>query len=67
MLVEKKKFETLEKARALVEPGAWMFKIDLKSGYHHVPIHKDYWRYPIGGEFETLLPKCWTISPMEWE
>jgi hypothetical protein len=45
MGVERKKMETLEKAKCLIEPGALLFKIDLKSGYHHVPIHPDYWKY----------------------
>jgi hypothetical protein len=45
MVVEKKKMETLERAKSLIEPGALMFKIDLKSGYHHVPVHPDYWKY----------------------
>ena len=43
--VEKKSFESLQKAKGLVTPGELMFKIDLKSGYHHVTMHETAYGY----------------------
>ena len=43
--VEKKSFESLQQAQGLVGPGQLMFKIDLKSGYHHVAMHHSTHRY----------------------
>lgn len=29
----------------LIKPEDDLFSVDLKSGFHHVPIHRDYWKY----------------------
>ena len=32
-------------AMLLLEKGDYMFSFDLKSGYHHVDIAKEHWKY----------------------
>lgn len=38
-------YETVSLAEAFLQPGDYMFKDDAKAGYHHIPIHPDYWKY----------------------
>lgn len=44
-------YEGLERVPQVVRTGDWLFSLDLKSGYHHVDIHKDSWTY-LGFEWE---------------
>ena len=53
---DKFKYEDLYTLAELFEEGDYFFTFDLKSGYHHVSIHKDFvkylgfqWRYQDGG------------------
>ena len=39
------KYEDLRIAMLLLEQGDYMFSFDLKSGYHHVDIAKEHWKY----------------------
>ena len=39
------RYEGLDIAAQLLEKGCWMTTFDLKSGYHHIEIHPDYWSY----------------------
>lgn len=39
------KYEGIPRLPELLNPGDWMFSIDLKSGYHHVDIDRDYLTY----------------------
>ena len=45
LLKEKFKYEDLRVAMLMFEPDDYMFTFDLKSGYHHVDIHKQHWKY----------------------
>ena len=42
---QKFKYEDLRVAMCLFEKGDYMFSFDLKSGYHHVDIAKEHWKY----------------------
>ena len=42
---QKFKYEDLRVAMLLLEQGDYMFSFDLKSGYHHVDIAKEHWKY----------------------
>ena len=60
---DKFKYEDLYTLAELFEEGDYFFTFDLKSGYHHVSIHKDFvkylgfqWRYRDGDvRFSTFL------------
>ena len=39
------KYEGLDIAAQYLEKGHWFTTFDLKSGYHHIEIHPDYWSY----------------------
>ena len=39
------KYEGLDIAAQYWEKGYWFTTFDLKSGYHHIEIHPDYWSY----------------------
>ena len=39
------KYEGLDLAAQYLEEGHWLSTFDLKSGYHHIEIHPDYWSY----------------------
>jgi hypothetical protein len=39
------KYESLKSVPYLCQLRDLMFSVDLKSGYHHVDIHPDYWQY----------------------
>ena len=42
---QKFKYEDLRIAMLLLSKGDFMFSFDLKSGYHHVDISKEHWKY----------------------
>ena len=39
------KYEDIRVALLLFQKGDYMFSFDLKSGYHHVNIHRQHWEY----------------------
>ena len=39
------KYEDIQTAIQMIEKGDNAIILDLKSGYHHVDIHADYWQY----------------------
>ena len=42
---EKFKYEDLRVAMLMFQPDDYMFTFDLKSGYHHIDIHIEHWKY----------------------
>ena len=42
---DKFKYEDIQTAIQMIEKGDYAIIFDLKSGYHHVDIHADYWQY----------------------
>lgn len=54
-------------AAVLFNVNEYMFKFDLKSGYHHLDIHPDYHKY-LGFQWESKSVTCYcvfTILPFE--
>ena len=49
--VVKFKYEDLRIAALMFEPNEYLFKFDLKSGYHHVDIHPDHFQF-LGFQWE---------------
>ena len=45
LLKEKFKYEDLRTAMLLFQKGDFLITFDLKSGYHHIDIHKQHWMY----------------------
>ena len=45
LLKERFKYEDIKVAISLFTTGNYVFTFDLKSGYHHVDIHQDHWKY----------------------
>ena len=45
LLKEKFKYEDLRTAMLLFQKGDFLITFDLKSGYHHIDIHKQHWTY----------------------
>ena len=45
LLKENFKCENLRLAMLMFQKGDYLFSFDLKSGYHHVDIHKSHWQY----------------------
>jgi hypothetical protein len=43
--IEAFKYESLRSVPYLCKLRVLLFSVDLKSGYHHVDIHPDYWKY----------------------
>ena len=39
------KYEDLKTAMQMFKAGDFLFKFDLKSGYHHISIYKPHWKY----------------------
>jgi len=37
--------EDIRKVKLLLQPGDWMTSIDLKDGFHHIPIHREHQQY----------------------
>ena len=42
---ERFKYEDIRVAISLFKKGDYVFTFDLKSGYHHVDIHQEHWKY----------------------
>ena len=42
---QKFKYEGLDVVPSLFSQGEYFITFDLKSGYHHVDVHKDSWKY----------------------
>ena len=58
---QKFKCEDLRVAMLLLEMGDYMFSFDLKSGYHHVDIAKEHWKY-LGFSWESRF-YVFTVLP----
>ena len=43
--MESFKYEDLRTLLSIPSPNNFLFKFDLKSGYHHVEIFKPHWKY----------------------
>ena len=54
------KYEDLRVAALLFDVDEYLFKFDLKSGYHHVDIHPDYHTY-LGFQWETKGVACYYV------
>ena len=57
---ERIKFEDLRFMEQFLNPHEYMFKFDIKQGYHHVDIHKPYQRllgfsWEVGGGELVIL------------
>ena len=50
---DKFKYEDMKTVMQMLVAGDFMFKFDLKSGYHHVSIYKSHWKY---------LGFCWNAG-----
>ena len=65
LLKEKFKYEDLRVAMLMFQPDDYMFTFDLKSGYHHIDIHKEHWKY-LGfawGRAQAFNIMCFVYSP----
>ena len=58
---QKFKYDDLRVAMLLLEKGDYMFSFDLKSGYHHVDIAKEHWKY-LGFSWESRF-YVFTVLP----
>ena len=57
-------YVTVEKAVSQINPNAYLTKIDLKSAYHHVPIHPSNYRVTIlVSRAYDLLVSGWIVGP----
>ena len=45
MLKDKFKYEDIRLAMLMFQKDDFMFSFDLKSGYHHIDIHREHWKY----------------------
>ena len=45
LLKAKFKYEDLRVAMSMFQQGDYMFSLDFKSGYHHVDIHRQHWKF----------------------
>ena len=64
LLKDKFKYEDLRVAMIMFQPDDYMFTFDLKSGYHHVDIHEEHWKY-LGfawGRAQILNIMCFRYS-----
>lgn len=43
------KYEDLRTLLSILKPNDYLFKFDLKSGYHHVEMFESHWKYLGGG------------------
>ena len=60
LLKDKFKYEGLRVAMLMFQPDDYMFTFDLKSGYLHVDIHEEHWKYLAlhGGRAQILNIMC---------
>ena len=49
--VDKFKYESVKEVSNLCKLGDFLFSVDLKSGYHHVDVHPDFWGF-LGFEWQ---------------
>ena len=67
LLKDKFKYKDLRVAMLMFQPDDYMFTFDLKSGYHHVDIHKNIgniWALHEGGPRSSILHvSCTPIWP----
>jgi hypothetical protein len=49
--VQRFKYESVRKVAQFAKLKDYLFTVDLKSGYHHVDIHPDFWQY-LGFEWQ---------------
>ena len=54
------KYEDLRVVALLFDANEYLFKFDLKSGYHHVDIHRDFHTY-LGFQWETKGVACYLV------
>ena len=54
------KYEDLRTAALLFEKGEYLFKFDLKSGYHHLDIHPDQTRF-LGFQWGKTEKPCYYV------
>ena len=70
-------YESLSFLPEVLAPNDYMFSLDLKSGYHHLDIHPDYWEF-LGFQWQGqyyvftqlpfgLAPACWAFSKLTRE
>lgn len=71
------KYETLSGLGSVLQPGDYLFTVDLKSGYHHLDINERFWKF-LGFEWEGkyytftqlpfgLAPACWAFTKLTRE
>ena len=60
MHVVKFKYEDLRTAALMFEIHEYLFKFDLKSGYHHVDIHPDHYQF-LGFQWENKGEPCYYV------
>jgi len=60
MHVAKFKYEDLRTAALLFETNEYLFKFDLKSGYHHVDIHPEHFQF-LGFQWEIRGRPCFYV------
>ena len=60
MHVVKFKYEDLRTAALMFEPYEYLFKFDLKSGYHHIDIHPDHFQF-LGFQWEDKGKPCYSV------
>jgi ribonuclease HI len=62
-------YETLAVLPDWARLGDWVFTIDLKSGFHHVDLHPDFWHY-MGfswkGKFYCFTAMPFGLGPAPW-
>ena len=62
------RMERLDLLSRIIAAGEYMFSADLRSGYHHVPVHEDFWTF-LGFTWEgvsyafKVLPFGLSLSP----
>ena len=62
------RMEKLDLLSRIIASGEYMFSADLRSGYHHVPVHEDFWTF-LGFTWEgvsyvfKVLPFGLSLSP----
>lgn len=55
-------YERLGDVANWIQPGFFLWSTDFTSGYHHIPIHPDYWKY-LGCRLPNGMVCCFTVLP----